>query len=146
MTPQALMPDVLGRETVLELVEMVTPSPTQARHAPILTGADGTQYELPEPLYDVLVSVVRELGQGNGVTIVPLHAELTTAEAAEILNVSRPHLVKLLEAGAIPFSKVGTHRRVRLQALLAYKGNQDQERQAALQELHDLGDEHDMPF
>ena len=112
----------------------------------MLTGPDGTTHEIPEALFGVLLNVVRELEKGNGVTVVPLHAELTTAEAAEMLNVSRPHLVKLLETGEMPFTRVGTHRRVRLHDLVAYKDQVDRERQLALQRLHDLADEHGMPF
>lgn len=90
--------------------------------------------------------MVAELKRGNGISLVPLHAELTTAEAAELLNVSQPHLIKILDSENIPYHRVGTHRRVRLSDLLEYKERRETERRQALVELHDLAEEHGMPF
>ena len=83
----------------------------------------------------VLVAILTEIGEGNGVSIIPIHAELTTQDAAEVLNVSRPFLVQLLECGKIPFHKIGTHRRVRYQDVVAYKELIDNERSRALDAL-----------
>jgi excisionase family DNA binding protein len=96
---------------------------------------------LPEPLLQVLVQAARELARGNAVAIVPLSKELTTQEAADILNVSRPYLIKLLEQGDIPFVKTGTHRRVRLSDLLAYKRIRDAERRRGLARLTQMSQE-----
>ncbi len=84
------------------------------------------------------MTILGELAAGNAVQVVPVHAELTTQEAANILNVSRPHMVKLLENGELPFHKTGRHRRVLFADLMNYKQQRDRLSQQALQELSDL--------
>lgn len=93
------------------------------------------QVELPTSALRLLVEILGELANGNAVKVVPVHAELTTQEAADMLNVSRPHLVKLLEGGALPFHRTGRHRRVRFSDLMEYKARRDQESHAAMDEL-----------
>ena len=100
-----------------------------------LVGPDGTSLEVPESVYEVLVQVVHQMAQGHAVAIVPVHAQLTTQQAADMLGVSRPHLVKLVEDGLIPYTRPGKHRRIRLDDLMSYKRRQADERRAALDEL-----------
>jgi excisionase family DNA binding protein len=90
---------------------------------------------LPAAAVRLLGAVLTELAKGNAVTLMPLHAELTTQEAADLLNVSRPFLVGLLESGQLPYHKVGTHRRIRFADLMIYKRRRDEESEAALREL-----------
>lgn len=94
-----------------------------------------TAIELPDEVLSLLVQVLGQMANGNGVRVVPVHAELTTQQAADILNVSRPHLVKLVEGGAMPFHLVGTHRRIKLGDLLVYKAGFEAEQDAYLAEL-----------
>ena len=91
--------------------------------------------KLPAPAVGLLLRILEEMARGNAVTIIPVHAELTTQEAANMLNISRPSLIQLLEEGKIEYRRVGTHRRVRFEALMRYKRQADEARKAALAEL-----------
>jgi len=91
--------------------------------------------ELPTFALRLLGDILSELALGNTVKVVPIHAELTTQEGADMLNVSRPHLVKLLDGGHIPHTKTGSHRRIKFTDLMAYKTERDRESLAAMEDL-----------
>ncbi len=109
---------------------VIAPEPQAA-----LVGADGFAMDLPGPVYEALVQVVTAMAHGQGVTVIPRNALLTTQEAADLLGISRPTLVRLLEAGKIPFERHGRHRRVLLADLLTYQEDMRRERRDALRQM-----------
>ena len=101
---------------------------------------------VPVSALRLLVDLLTEIGEGNAVSIIPIHAELTTQDAADVLNVSRPFLVQLLECGEMPFHKIGTHRRVRYQDVISYKERIDVERNKVLDALAEQAQELKMGY
>lgn len=91
--------------------------------------------ELPDAVYELLIRIVEGMQAGKAISIVPVMQDLTTQEAAGLLGVSRPSLVKLLESGKLSFHMTGTHRRVYLRDLMAYKEHRDGERRDALDRI-----------
>jgi excisionase family DNA binding protein len=108
---------------------------------PYLLGPDGERIELPASALEALKVVIEAMAEGRSITLVPCDKELTSQEAAHMLNVSRPHLIKLLDRGELPSHRVGTHRRIRLEDVLAYRDRRDADREAALGELARLSEE-----
>jgi excisionase family DNA binding protein len=106
----------------------------------------GEELRLPSAVKTLLIHLLTEMSRGNAVKIIPIHAELTTQEAADYLNVSRPFLVGLLEKGEVKFHKVGTHRRVKFEDLSVYKQKVDAKQDAAMAELTKQAQEHDMGY
>jgi len=108
-------------------------------------GASAT-ITLPGAAFDLLLEILGQMANGNAVTIVPVHAELTTQQAADVLNVSRPFLVQLLESGAISYRRVGTHRRVRFADLMEYKRRDEEHRRGVMDELASEAQKHGLGY
>ncbi len=113
-----------------------------------LLGSNGESDELvlPGHVLQMLLDVLSETSKGNAISLIPHHQEVSTQEAANLLNVSRPFLVGLLEKGEVPFRKVGAHRRVLLTDVLAYREKTEQLRSKALDELVALSQDEGMGY
>ncbi len=121
-----------------ELTRRITDQARSSHHLRVQI-VDGSQQsepiEVPAPALRLLLTILSEMGSGNAITLVPAHAELTTQQAADLLHVSRPFFIRLLEDGTIPYRKVGSHRRVLHQDILDYTTRIDAQRIEALAEL-----------
>lgn len=120
----------LDRHKTLDRVQFVV---DEADHGEVLT--------LPRGAVELLADILSYVAQGQGVSVIPAHAELTTQQAADILNVSRPFLIGLLESGEIEYRKVGRHRRVRAESLHSYMHDDNGRRAEAADELSALTQE-----
>jgi len=124
---------VLAKETSRALASRLRDGdPMRLR---IVDGPSRETVKLHAAAVRLLVRILDEMARGNAVTLIPVHAELTSQEAADMLSISRPSLIQLLNEGKIDYRRVGTHRRVRLDALMKYKRQADAARRAALAEL-----------
>ena len=124
---------ILAKETSRVLAARVqTADPLQLR---MLDDPTTGTVKLPATAVRMLIHILEEMARGNAMTLIPVHAELTTQQAAGMLNISRPSLIQLLDEGKIEYRRVGTHRRVRFEALMAHKRRTDAERRAVLAEL-----------
>jgi len=101
---------------------------------------------VPREAFELFLEVLGQMANGNAVTIVPVHAELTTQQAADLLNVSRPFLVSLLDERRIPFRLVGTHRRVRAADLVEYQRKDEAHRKAVQEELTAEAEKHGLGY
>lgn len=102
--------------------------------------------ELPARAVTLLLDILGAMASGQGVTLIPEDAELTSVQAADILHVSRPFLIKLLEKGQIPYRRVGKHRRIRMEDVMNYKQAINHEREAVLDQLVADAQEQDMGY
>lgn len=98
-----------------------------------LVGPHGEEVVIPQAVFYVLERVAEVLARGDSLTIVPVGKQLTTQQAADLLNVSRQYLVRLLDEGRVPFTKTGKHRRLRIEDVLAFKKKRDEERRSFAQ-------------
>lgn len=133
----------LARASASELSRLLRERPAADRARVRL---DDHELILPRGALLLLRGVLSEMAQGNAVSIVPTHAELTTQEAANFLNVSRPHVVKLLDAGELRHHKVGTHRRIRYLDLIEYKERRLAQSEAALDALAEQAQQENMGY
>ena len=102
--------------------------------------------DLPAGAVSLLMDILEAMAAGRGVSIIPENAELTTVQAAEILNVSRPFLIKLLTEGALPYRKVGKHRRILMEDVRRNKNRTDRAREAVLDQLAAEAQENGMGY
>jgi len=106
-----------------------------------LVGPKGETIPLPESVFYVLERVAEVMARGDSITVVPVGREVTTQQAADLLNVSRQYLVRLLDEGRIPYRKTGKHRRLRIEDVLSFKATRDKDRRAGLRELSRMTEE-----
>ena len=134
-----LRPDPSEQDGLVELREQLAVIAAQLqRPVTKLVSPEGVEVELPASAFAALRAVVHDMAQGLTVTLIPHDKELTTKEAADILNVSRPFLVKVLDRGDIPYHQVGTHRRLNVEDVLAYRELRAARRREKLRELTEL--------
>jgi excisionase family DNA binding protein len=110
---------------------------SRAKGVEIIIQETGNLITIPKKALQLLFAIIKNMAEGQPVSLVPSNSELTTQQAADMLNVSRPHLVKLLETNKIPFKKVGSHRRVLLKDLITYEQKLATEREKQLDFLSD---------
>lgn len=128
-------------EVVDFVAELARRGVTVPEPQPALVGADGTRLEVPGPVFEALVHVATAMAQGQGVTVMPLHTLLTTQEAADLLGISRPTLVRLLTEGEIAYEQRGRHRRILLSDLLRYQQRMRTGRRESLDRMAREGQE-----
>ena len=146
MTSELLSQRVLSaspdeRPELTRVVDLLAHLDASAANATRLTGPNGQSIVLPASAFEAIKAVLTGLAQGMAMTLVPSGRELTTQQAADILGVSRPTVVKLLEGGGIPFHRVGTHRRINVEDVLRFRAARTAERKAALRELTEISQE-----
>ncbi len=142
MTPVGASPGERSKvEKLSRVLEDV--AHTRQRKQCALVGPDGKKVPLPDPIFFLLERVAEVLARGDSITVVPTGRALTTQQAADLLNVSRQYLVRLLEEDRIPFTKTGKHRRLRIEDVLRFKATRDKNRRGKLAELTELSEETD---
>ena len=139
MSPVAAPPE--QREGVAAVFKLLDRASHQRTSQCRIVGPGGQEILIPESMFYVFERVAEVLAQGDAVTVLPVGQQLTTQQAADILNVSRQYLVRLLDQDTIPFTRTGTHRRIRVRDLLEYKSRRDHERTAALDALSEMSQE-----
>lgn len=136
MTPISTPP---AQQASVEALSKLLAAKAQARkhkgHACIVVEKDSEPTPIPDSVFHLLERIVEVLARGDAVTVVPVGKELTTQQAADLLNISRQFLVRLLDEGKLPHCKTGRHRRLKIEDVLAYKEKRSKERKASLRKL-----------
>lgn len=136
------LPSAKEKAAANQLRQILAQQSGEAKLRVLGDGKQGTaEIVLGPDLSNLLMEMLRYIGSGDAVTLVPISRMLTTQQAADILNVSRPYLISLLDKQELPHSMVGRHRRIKAQNLFAYKQKRDTDREAALSELAALDSE-----
>jgi len=149
-TPAIRVPNEHDAEEAQSAVEVLRALARQqgTTHVRLLPESGQPEVDVPIPAeaFQLLVRILTLMANGHAVSVLPLQAELTTQQAAELLNVSRPHVIKLLSEGDIPFRMVGTHRRVALVDVLAFKERQEGRTKQALDDLAEEAQKLDLGY
>ncbi|MGM0587545.1 MAG: helix-turn-helix domain-containing protein [Bacteroidota bacterium] len=130
-----------GKDSIDDILERLN---TTMESVDLEVEGEPRHIKIPVSAFRFLKSILDHMAKGEGISLIPSEAELTTQQAAELLNVSRPYVVKLLEEGKIEFHKVGSHRRIKLKDLERYREKMEKDREEALDELAKLGQELDI--
>jgi excisionase family DNA binding protein len=148
--PQTVTPSEADSLTARDSSRRLAPYLAKKRKVSVQVVPEGRgkseSLPLPHPVLELLHSILTEMAEGNAVTLIPIHAELTTQQGADLLNVSRPFVVELLQKGKIPYRKVGSHRRILFRDLMEFKKRSDAKRKKALDELAAQAQEEDMGY
>lgn len=134
----------IAQETQPLMAELESQSAENARYT--LTDKQGVKLKISSAMFEALVQVVDAMASGKAIKVVPMDAELTTQQAADMLNVSRPYIVSLLESGKIPSHKVGRYRRIRFEDMRVYQMAQEMKRQTVMSQLADDAQELDLGY
>ena len=136
MTPVAAPPEQQAQVIALsKALDDIAHAPRRRAPKCQLVGPTGESIAIPESVFRVLERVAEVMARGDSITVGPGGRELTTQQAADLLNVSRQYVVRLLDEGRIPYGKTGKHRRLRIEDVLAFKETRDKDRRAGLREL-----------
>lgn len=142
MTPVAAPPEQRAQVVALsKALEVIAHQPRKRARKCQFVGPNGESIPVPESIFYVLERVAEVMARGDSITVVPVGREVTTQQAADLLNVSRQYLVRLLDEGRIPFRKTGKHRRVRIEDVLSFKETRDKDRRAGLRQLSRMTEE-----